>query len=229
MRRLVLVLAACGSSEPAPVPKAQSADAAPAQHWVECVEASRAKLEATLMARHHLERSEAPIDGVRCLTIVVDKKPAFYVELVGTDDRAAHRKLRGIVALDGTTELVALHDAQLDWAQLEGGQASFEAVDLDGDGTDELLVHRTDDRHALDQWIDVVKLRERALVAMRGPRVAYDNSGFEPDELETCSGRVDVDRGALVLTTVASTGKGEHCRPIGRHVFSVNGDKLVEQ
>ena len=233
MRVLVLfALAGCGTAEP-PAPPAATAQAqaqpAPNTPWIECTEPYRAKLETTLGKRHGLDKGDAAIDGARCLTISVDHQAAFYVELIGVDDRAAHRKLRGVVGLDATTELVALHDADLDWAQLEGGQASFEAVDLDGDGTDELVAHRSDDRHALDEWIDVVRVKAGAI---RGPRVSYDNTKFDPEEIERCTGTLAQEkRGAaidLVLTTQSSTGKGEHCRSIGKHVFALSGDQLVE-
>ena len=233
MRVLVLIaLAACSTTEapaPAPAPVAPPQVAAAASTWAECAEPYRAKLETTLGKRHGLDRGDAAIDGARCLTIQLDRRPAFYVELIGVDERAAHRKLRGVVAFDATTELVALHDADLDWAQLEGGQASFEAVDLDGDGTDELVAHRSDDRHALDEWIDVVRVRTGSL---RGPRISYDNTRFDPEEIEKCTGTLaQVKRGValdLVLTTLTSTGKGEHCRSIGKHVFTLSGDQLVE-
>ena len=226
----VLALVGCSSNqeqEQVPVPaRVQAAAPVQAQPWIECVEPLRNKLESVLTRRHGLERSDAAIDGARCLTIQLDRAPAFYVELIGVDERTAHRKLRGAVALDATTELVALHDADLDWAQLEGGQASFEAVDLDGDGTDELLAHRSDDRHALDEWIDVVRVRGGTL---RGPRISYDNSRFDPEEIEKCTGTLAEVGRELVLTTVTSTGKGEHCRPIGKHVFTLAANALAER
>ncbi len=233
MRGLALIaLVGCGTSEPPPPPPSPlvvaSAHAAPAgvpSSWVECAEPYRAKLEVGLGKRHGVDRSDAAIDGARCLTIQLDHAPAFYVELIGVDARAAHRKLRGVVALDAATELVALRDADLDWAQLEGGQASFEAFDLDGDGTDELIAHRSDDRHALDEWIDIVRVRGAAL---RGPRISYDNTRFDPEEIEKCTGTLSQLGHDLVLTTLTSTGKGEHCRPIGKHVFTLTGDQLVE-
>ena len=234
MRSFVLfALVACGTAEPPTAPPAATqAQAAPTTPWIECTEPYRARLETGLGKRHGLDKGDAAIDGARCLTIQLDHQPAFFVELIGVDDRAAHRKLRGVVGLDATTELVALHDADLDWAQLEGGQASFEAVDLDGDGTDELVAHRSDDRHALDEWIDVVRVKAGAL---RGPRVSYDNTKFDPEEIEKCTGTLAQEKrgGAdvidLVLTTQTSTGKGDHCRPIGKHVFTLTGDRLLEQ
>lgn len=219
------MLVGCGSSaEPPPAPAPVVAK--PAVPWVECTEPYRAKLETTLNKRHGLDHGDKAIDGARCLTITFEHQPAFYVELIGVDDRAAHRKLRGVVGLDATTELVALHDAELDWAQLEGGQASFEAVDLDGDGTDELVAHRSDDRHALDEWVDVIRVRGKT---MRGPRISYDNTRFDPDEIEKCTGSLAQQGHELVLTTLTSTGAGEHCRPIGKHVFSLSADALAER
>ncbi len=223
---MLIALVGCGTAEPPPAVTRNAAAPVDTQPWVECAEPYRLKLEGVLGKRHNIDRTDAAIDGARCLTIQLDHAPAFYVELVGADARAAHRKLRGVVALDATTELVALHDADLDWAQLEGGQASFEAIDLDGDGTDELIAHRSDDRHALDEWIDVVRVRGATL---RGPRVSYDNTKFDPDEIEKCTGSLAQVGHDLVLTTLTSTGKGEHCRPIGKHVFTLTGDQLAER
>jgi hypothetical protein len=226
---MILLLVGCGTSaEPSASPEAPpvATKSAAAARWLECTEASRAPMEAVLLARHHLEKVDDRVDGLRCVTMQLAEHPAFFVELVASE-HDQRRRLHGVVALDGTTELVALRDANLGWAQQRGGKVTFETVDLDGDARDEVLVHY-DDRRQLAEWVDVIAIRDRALVERKGPRVSYD----DPDVEETCRGVLATERvGAathLVVTTTGSTGKSEHCLDNGRHVFALESDLLVE-
>ncbi len=226
----ILVLASCNAS-PAPTgsPEASSRPGvSDAPRWVECTEASRAPMEALLLARHHLERVDDRVDGLTCVTIQLAHQPAFFVELVASHEDKRH-KLRGVLATDGTTELVALRDANLEWAQQRGGKATFETIDLDGDHVDEIVVHYEDRRQRLAEWIDVLAIRDRVLLEHRGPRISYD----DPDIEETCHGVLASERAGsathLVVTTTGSTGKSEHCLGNGRHVFALEADALVER
>jgi hypothetical protein len=225
-------MAACGKREepePAPAPTAASAGsaAAPKQKWIECTEAQRAPMQAALLARNHLAAPDEKVDGLTCVTIQLAHQPAFFVELVGTRDEKRHR-LHGVLATDGSSELVPLHDAPLDFAQLRGGKVWFETIDLDGDGTEELVVHRGDELHPSAEWIDLVAIRGAALVELKGPRLSYD----DPDLDESCRATLaTAPEGAvrvLVVTTMKSTGASEHCLAQGRHVFALAGDKLVQ-
>jgi hypothetical protein len=226
----MLVAVGCGKAS---APPASSAPAvatpahADAARWLECTETSRAPMERVLLARHHLEKGNAWAEGLKCVTIQLAQQPAFFIELVGSHDDTRHR-LHGVVATDATTELIALRETALDWAQLRGGIVSFETIDLDSDGTDEIIVHYGDQRQRAAEWIDVVAIRNGTLVELKGPRISYD----DPDLGETCHGILTSEpAGAsrhLVVTTTASTGESEHCLGAGRHVFAVEVDRLVE-
>ncbi len=218
----------CGrSTSPTPEP-GETRDAASATRWLECTESVRAPMEATLLARYRLEKTEERVDGLRCVTIQLGAQPAFFVELIGTEgDR--HRRLLGVVATDGTTELVGLRDGRLEWAQLRGGKVWFETLDLDGDRSDEVIVHYDDLRQDAASWIDVIALRGRALTEIAGPRVSYADPDLEDD---VCHGVLTTERAGtamhLVVTTATSTGKSDHCLPEGRHVFALETDRLIE-
>ena len=226
---VALAVSGCGRSPaPAPEPGETQQDAALAARWLECTESVRAPMEKTLLARYRLDRTEERVDGLRCVTIQLGAQPAFFVELIGTEgDR--HRRMLGAVATDGTTELVGLRDGRLEWAQLRGGKVWFETVDLDGDRSDEVIVHHDDLRQDAASWIDVIALRGRALTEISGPRISYDDPDLDDDQ---CHGVLTFQRVGvamqLVVTTSRSTGKSDHCLADGRHAFSLDTDRLVE-
>jgi hypothetical protein len=185
-------------------------------------------MEATLLARYHLEKTDDRIDGLRCVTIQLADQPGFFVELVAAQgDR--HRRLLGVVGTNGTTELVGLRDGHLEWAQLRGGKVSFETIDLDGDHLDEVVVHYDDRRQDAAAWLDVIAIRGRGLAEITGPRVSYDDPDLDDDR---CHGVLATVRAGaathLVVTTSASTGKSDHCLARGRHVFALDADRLIE-
>lgn len=219
----------CGSSpSPAPDPTETRHDASSAARWLECTESVRAPMETVLLARYHLEKTDERIDGLRCVTIQLGPQPAFFVELIGSQ-RERHRRLIGAMATDGTTELVGLRDGRLEWAQLRGGKVWFETIDLDGDRSDEVIVHYDDLRQDAASWIDVIALRGRGLTEIVGPRISFDDPDLDD---ETCHGVLTTQRAGtatqLVVTTSSSTGKSDHCLETGRHVFALDTDRLVE-
>ncbi len=226
----LLGLVACGKSASTDDPTAErSQDAAKPLRWVECTESARAPMEAALLARYHLERVEDRADGLRCVTIQLADRPAFYVELIASEgDR--NRRLIGVLATDGTTELVGLRDGRLDWTQLRGGKISFEPIDLDGDRSDEIVVHYDDTHQDAASWLDVIAIRGRGLAEISGPRISY----VDPDlDDERCRGSLTTERvGAathLVVTTRESTGKSARCLAVGTHRFVLDADRLVER
>jgi hypothetical protein len=224
----VLLLVACGKSTSGQERAPAVLDAASAPRWLECTESLRAPMEAALLERYHLTREDERIDGLRCVTIQVAQHPAFFVELIGAEgDR--HRRLLGVVGTNGTTELVGLRDARLEWAQLRGGKVSFETLDLDGDRSDEIVVHHDDRRQDAASWIDVIVIRGRGLTEISGPRISYDDPDLDDDR---CAGvlttRAVGAASHLVVTTDVSTGKSEHCLAQGTHVFALDADRLVE-
>lgn len=228
----LLALPGCGRSGDPPASQAGQVAAAPPgpgakPTWVECTEASRAPMEATLLARYHLELSDDPSWGLRCVTIQLADQPAFFVELVGAEGDQ-RRQLHGVVATDGKTELVPLRAAHLDWVQLRGGKLSFETLDLDGDHADEILLHADDRRQVAATWVDVISIHGRTLSEISGPRIAFE----DPELDERCPGVLTIEpAGAgrhLVVTTTGSTGRSEHCLGDGRHEFALDADRLVE-
>jgi hypothetical protein len=226
----LLALIACDeSSTPTADPAAETPqEPSPAARWLECTESVRAPMEATLLTRYHLEKSDERVDGLRCVTIQLGAQPAFFVELIASEGER-HRRLLGALATDATTELVGLRDGRLEWAQLRGGKVWFETIDLDGDRSDEVIVHYDDLRQDAASWIDVIALRGRTLTEISGPRIAYDDSDLDDDQ---CHGVLTTERAGtathLVVTTTASTGKSDHCLDDGRHVFALDADRLVE-
>ncbi|MBA3452055.1 MAG: hypothetical protein H0T42_03030 [Deltaproteobacteria bacterium] len=225
----VAALAGCGSSpSPAPDPAETRHDAQTAPRWLECTESVRAPMEAALLARYHLEKTDQRVDGLRCVTIQLGPQPAFFVELIGSE-RERHRRLLGAIATDATTELVGLRDARLEFAQLRGGKVWFETIDLDGDRSDEVVVHYDDLRQDAASWIDVIALRGRALTEIAGPRISFDDPDLDD---EACHGVLTTQRAGvatqLVVTTTGSTGRSDHCLADGRHVFALDADRLVE-
>lgn len=214
--------------------------------WQECTDDARSRMEAELLARFDMTISDNRRHGLTCVTIQYARRPAFFVELVGERD-GRRRRLHGVLAMDQTLPLVSLRDAKLDWAQLRGARVWFETVDLDGDGTDELLVHRSDDRYPIAEWIDLVVIREPRLVELKGPGISYD----DPDIGDACQGTLTIENPStaavrstpsgvrseiesvgtaqhLVVTTTRSNGLSEHCLASGRHVFTLVGERLVE-
>jgi hypothetical protein len=219
MRRVfLLALVACGRRTDAP-PAPPPAHAKVA--WQECTEAARAKMEAALAERTHLTGG-----ALTCVTIALASQPGYFVELTGRRGDAPVR-LHGVIALDGTTELVKLSPAVARGIQIPRAMVWFETVDLDGDGTEDILAHRRDPRFEKAEWVDVTAVRGDALVEIEGPPVAYD----DPDLEETCRGTLTEAHAGkathLVVDVAASSGESEHCLAPGRHVLALSGERLV--
>lgn len=238
----LLGLAACGRdaptrAQPASAPAIAAptivptiapppAAATPTTPWRECTEAFRAPMEQRVLGRRGLEPLDDRTEALRCVTLQIAGEPAFFVEVIATTgDRQL--RLQGVMRVDGEGELIALREAPLSWPQLLGGQAAFETIDLDGDGTDEVLVHYDDRRQVRSSWIDVIVIRGDRLLELAGPRIAHDDGDLD----EHCDGTLSRERvdGAthLVVTTTTSSGASEHCLGVGRHVFALDGERLV--
>lgn len=226
---MALLLVGCGKSSPAGSSGASDAaiDARPTGvRWLECTESARAPMETLLLGRHGLEQVDDEIDRLTCVTITLAGAPAFFVQLVGTVD-GKPRRLHGVVATDGKTELVPLREARFSWAVF-GGRVSFETIDLDGDRSDEVIVHYDDRRQVIAEWIDVIVIRGTTLHELRGPRIAYE----DPDLDERCHGVLSRERAGkathLAVMTSGSAGRSDHCLESGRHVFALEGERIVE-
>ncbi len=188
-------------------------------------------MESRLLARHALEALDERIDGLTCVTVQFGRQPAFFVELVGSlvgSHNDQRRRLHGVIATDGVTELIAPRDATLDWALLRGRKSWFDTIDLDGDGTDDVIVHRGDPRDPDAEWLDVIVVRRSGLVELKGLQLSYN----DPEIEQTCHGVLATEKVGsathLVVTTTGSTGASEHCLSSGRHVFAMQAEKLVE-
>ena len=240
-RAALLAVAACGNGA-APAPAAAAAPHAPLA-WQECTEAARARMETALVAREGLEKLDAEAPALTCITIQLAPQtgsPAtpqagspgapqagFFVELVGRRDGQPVR-LHGVLGLDGTTELIPIGPAASRGVQIPRAMAWFEAVDLDGDGADDLIAHRSDPRLPRAEWIDVIAVRGRTLIDIEGPPVAHE----DPDVDEPCDGALSARRDGsathLVVAVRSSSGDSEHCLGLGRHELALAGDRLVE-
>jgi len=224
-RVTLLALVACGrgSSSDPPRPPPGRAKVA----WQECTEVARAKMEAALTARLHLEKLDAAGSALTCVTIAHAGQPAYFVELTGRRGDAPVR-LHGVIALDGTTELVKLAPAVPRGIEIPRAVVWFETIDLDGDGAEDILAHRRDPRFERAEWLDVVAVRGDALVEVEGPPVAYD----DPDLEETCRGTFSEHRAGaathLVIDVAASSGESEHCLTPGHHELALAGDRLAD-
>ena len=216
----LLALVACGRGSTTDPPRPAPAHAKVA--WQECTEAARATMEAALAARMHLT------DGaLTCVTIALAGQPGYFVELTGRRGDAPVR-LHGVIALDGTTELVKLAPAVARGIQIPRAMVWFETLDLDGDGSEDILAHRRDPRFEHAEWLDVTAVRGDTLVEIEGPPVAYE----DPDLEETCRGTLSEARAGkathLVIDVAASSAESEHCLPPGRHELALAGDKLAD-
>lgn len=215
----VVACGACGrSGDKPPAPPPAHAKVA----WQECTDTARAKMETALSERAHLTGA-----SLTCVTIALASQPGYFVELTGRRGDAPVR-LHGVIALDGTTELVKLSPAVSRGIQIPRAMVWFETLDLDGDGADDILAHRRDPRFERAEWLDVTAVRGDALVEIEGPPVAYD----DPDLEETCRGILSETRAGkathLVITVAASSGESEHCLPVGRHELALAGDRLAD-
>jgi len=231
-----VAVSACGNGA------APASKVAPAPHaalaWQECTEVARARMETALVAREGLEKLDAEAPALTCITIQLaptssgsppsgSPQAGYFVELVGR--RAGEPvRLHGVLGLDGTTELIPIAPAASRGVQIPRAMVWFEAIDLDGDGTDDLIAHRRDPRFERAEWIDVIAVRGRTLIDIAGPQVAHE----DPDVEETCNGllseRRDGSATHLVVAVTASSGDSEHCLGLGRHELALAGDRLVE-
>jgi hypothetical protein len=215
----LLVLVACGrSADRPPSPAPARAKLA----WQECTEAARAKMEGALSARMHLSGA-----ALTCVTVGLASQPGYFVELTGRRGDAPVR-MHGVIALDGTTELVKLAPAVARGIQIPRAMVWFETLDLDGDGVEDIVAHRRDPRFERAEWLDVTAVRGDTLVEIEGPPVAYD----DPDLEETCHGRLSETRAGkathLVIDVASSSGESEHCLTPGRHELALAGDRLAD-
>jgi len=124
-------------------------------------------------------------------------------------------------------------DANSNQEDLSSYPPAFRAVDLDGDGIDEVVVTWQTGAHSDGSWFDVLHLHGGKLVELAGPRISHDTSGYEHHPSSTCKGTLAFEgtgAKARLVVTMTSVRDDEHagCLAVGRHAFALVGDKLVE-
>jgi hypothetical protein len=139
---------------------------------------------------------------------------------------------RGIVAADSQSDAIPRVAGEVPQAQLDDISCGYEAVDLDGDGVDEILERCDANRHGyMELTTSVLHLYGRTLVRISGPLVSFDDSGADPrgnGSVYSCDGTVAVEGRHLVVTIGRIQGKPEDCLPVGKHVFELRGAQLAE-
>jgi hypothetical protein len=135
----------------------------------------------------------------------------------------------GILAADGHGELVA-HSVVgiLPW---NVDEATYQAADLDGDGTDELVEVLHESHRGFELvTASVLRLRGGTLEEIDGPLVSYDDSAREvPSEATSCEGELALRGRQLVITMKNRKGDLDRCLAVGQHAFELRGAKLMER
>lgn len=146
-----------------------------------------------------------------------------YVVLV-----ASEQKLRlGVLRGDGTPIRAPL--SELPRAPLATSLVELSAVDLDGDGVDEVIEVWRRSAHGKmgsDNWLVARRLTAAGLGGnLPGPHLSVFVPAFGH-----CRARWSAAPLAIVVQVEeSSTLPPSECLPMGRHRFVLRGDKLVEQ
>jgi hypothetical protein len=144
-------------------------------------------------------------------------------------------------ARDGASEAGALFVLQpscaaVTQAELRPGalpDATYEAIDLDGDGVDEVMAHRTEtEPGGTSQSIEALRAGSGRLRSAGKVRIAYD--GVDPDQPDSpalhCTGTVRylnrTDRGFFVEIEATRTTASELCLADGKHRFELGASGL---
>ena len=143
--------------------------------------------------------------------------PGFYVIAESDGARRA-----GVLASDGTTELVAfarrITEDGLD-------VVACATVDLDGDGVEEVVSTLRETRHAgTTEWIEIERLTGRGLATIRGPYTSVDH-----DDLGRCTGELRLAGQTIVIDVEHAPGiPPSDCLAAGPHAFAIDDDAIVE-
>jgi hypothetical protein len=156
--------------------------------------------------------------------------PGFFVEAWDnrfTPDRSLVRH-RLIISYDDGRDLASAPDVD-EGLRLDDHRWQFRTADLDGDGTDELVVSHNFDHHGHSaSTASVIVVDDRKLVQPTDDPIVFALG--EPDEPERCTGKLTSQpAGKLtqVVTQITKT-KGAPCPDRGRHVYGLRDGALVE-
>lgn len=141
----------------------------------------------------------------------------FYVELAGGSS--------GVVASDGS-DLVPFAEYR-DLSRLAFVR-DCAAVDLDGDGVDEIVETMHRDPHdpifGTETWLEVRRLGPRTLVSLKGPYTSVRRH-----ELGACRGEVRLAGRTIVITVETLDGiPPSDCLAPGTHTFALTQSAIVE-
>lgn len=158
--------------------------------------------------------------------------PGYFVEawdnrFVGTNRILVRH--RAIVKLDGTA-LASAPDSD-DPIRIDDHTWSYRALDLDGDGVDEIVVDHFFEHHALATSNSVFVLAVRAGKLVELPdQITYVQGG---QQWAHCEGKLSVEHAGaathLVATMTEAAAGSPDCLAVGRHEFALAGDHLVER
>ena len=167
------------------------------------------------LARHLQARWNTPeVSIVRC-TPGLFPTAGFFIE---TDDRI------GVIALDGT-DLVPF--APRGQRMLATSVVECATVDLNGDGTDEIVEtwrRSATGRLGSNNWLEVRRIDDHRMITIAGPHTSV----FHPD-LGACTAEVRLAGRTIVIEVDSPRGiPPSDCLTAGTHTFALEDDALVE-
>jgi hypothetical protein len=123
-------------------------------------------------------------------------------------------------------------DDELPWgAAMRSSTTEWTAVDLDGDGDDEVLYVATYEHGGhMESSLQVAAIRGGELAGGESVPLGRDNSAAlmdDDDGLDVCDARWELVDAGAGRRQVAVTYEGDDCESPGRHLFAWNGRDLV--
>ncbi len=222
MRTLIacLALVACGAPPRALPPVRNSATASAAPTKLRC--------PADIEARVRTQWSIPATDGLRLRCYAGRLGDArYYIDATQTDGRRATR-FEALVTEDfkvrwQSDRLTNSDDYMLDNA------ITYDVIDLDGDGTDELLGTTLSNHQGHVTSRLLVRGFATTAFTAEGPLVRQDDAAANDPGIGICAAKVSVvhtPAGARIVVDV-TTSAADGCLPQGRHELALRDRKLV--
>jgi hypothetical protein len=167
---------------------------------------------------------------VHCVA-VTEAAPGYFIDawdnrFVG-DNRIQVRH-RLIVPRAGTADLASAKDVETpeSGGRLDDHEYSFAALDLDGDGRDEILVTDAFEHHGLasSTSYQILAVHGATLALAPGTLVAESGGSQWPQ----CEGTVAPERAGAATHLVLTAAGGADCPSPGRHTWALVGGALAE-